>query len=190
MTERFGRSLIRVSAQARRNRRANLKTRRLKFYNRCLYGVFVGLHGGLLQSFSSPRHTPRADPAGGTFESMGRGSHWAGFRAHDTLQNEVVLARENFQDLVLKATVAKRHSRKVIFVKGRQLLLLVRQGQQARCSHDLLTAASFRCATLRTERRKAGKSRFRKEIQADSFNAMGKEPLTKIAQSACFGRLP
>jgi hypothetical protein len=34
------------------------------------------------------------------------------------------LARENLQDLVFEATVAKRHAPKVILVKGRQLLLL------------------------------------------------------------------
>jgi len=169
---------MRVSAQARRNRRADLKTRRLKFHKRRLHVVFIGLRSGLLQSFSSPRHAPRTDPAGGAFEGVGRSGYGAGFRTRDTLQNEAVLARENLQDLVLEATVTKRHAPKVIFVKGRQLLLLVRQGQQARCSHGLLAAAFLDGATMRAERRKAGKSRFRKEIQAASFNAMGKEPLT------------
>jgi len=144
MAERFGSRLIRVGVQAHRNRRADLKTRRLKFHKRRLHGVFIGLRSGLLQSFSSPRHAPRADPAGGAFEGVGRSGYGAGFRARDTFQNEAVLARENLQDLVLEAMVAKRHAPKVIFVKGGQLLLLVRQGQRARCSHGLLIAASFK----------------------------------------------
>jgi hypothetical protein len=55
---------------------------------------------------------------------VGRSRHETGFRARDTAQNEAVLARENLQDLVFEATVAKRHAPKVILVKGRQLLLL------------------------------------------------------------------
>jgi hypothetical protein len=122
---------------------------------------------------------------------VGRSGYEAGFRAHDTLQNEAVLARENLQDLMLEAMVAKRHAPKVIFVKGGQLLLLVRQGQRARCNHGLLIAASFkrppRCA--RSDEKPvnlASAKRFRRLISRRWVRNL----LPRIAQSACFGRLP
>jgi hypothetical protein len=126
-------------AQARRDRRAHLKTGGLQLRDHHLHGFFIGFRGGLLQSFGRLRNAPRSNPAGGAFEGVRRGCRTAGFCARDALQNEAVLVRENLQDLPFEATVAERHSPEMIFVKSRQLLLRAGQDRWSRCSHDVLT---------------------------------------------------